>query len=80
MTHLKVKLWLPPELTKYKMFASFVPVLDSFHWYRINKCRFLQMLSPPLTLSKMNFKWPVKVDGVFFSFIVNFRTVWFKVM
>jgi len=36
------------------------------------------MLSPPLTLPKMNFKWPVKIDGVLFSFIVNFRTVWFK--
>ena len=29
------KLCLPPELTKYKMFASSVPVLDSFHWQRI---------------------------------------------
>jgi len=38
------KVWFPPELTKYKMTASFVPVLDSFHWHRITKRKFLGML------------------------------------
>jgi len=36
------------------------------------------MLSLPLTLSKMHFKWPAKIAAVFFSFIVNFRAVWLK--
>ena len=74
------KLWLPPELTKYIMSATFVLVLGSFHLHRIKKRRFLWMPSLPLTHLKINFKGPGKYAGVFFSFTVSFKKVRFKAM